>query len=141
MMQNSTPDVIEQVPAGGGVNKPSSGTYGEKAQLDQLRRDLPQVDQSSSTAGRQVQPVPGGGLRPGGGASAPAGLPAGLTAPTRQPDVPISTPMAQPPDPMAGAVDARQRRLRYLDLLSQHADSPEVREWAEVVKQKLIARG
>ena len=51
-------------------------------------------------------------------------------------------PTGQPPtvDPFAGAVDAAQRRLRLLDMIetSQEA-SPELREWAAILKSKLIA--
>ena len=70
----------------------------------------------------------------------PSGLPRGLVAPTARPDVPVSTPLAggPAPDPLGSGTDARQRRLQYIDLLSQHAQSPEVREWAETLKQKLV---
>jgi hypothetical protein len=140
VMQNTTPNVIEQQPAGGGVNKPASGTYGEKASVDRLKQELP----STGSQPQPVQPAPsaaGGGLA---APAAPSSLPKGLVAPSVRPGVPVSTPLAGAAgavDPFAGAVDARQRRLRYLDLLAQQADSPEVREWAEIVKQKLIERG
>lgn len=136
-MTNETPDVLEQVPAGGGMNKPASGTYGEKTELADLQRQLPSSD---APAPPGPSPVPTG---PPSGRPAPAeppGMPRGLTMPTQRPDTPVSTPLEGPaPDPMAGAVDARQRRLRYLDLLEQNAESAEVREWASIVKQKLIA--
>lgn len=135
----ATPDVLEQVPAGGGMNKPESGTYGEQTELAALQQALPAQPASPQP---QMQPVPS---TTGGGVSAPpSGLPRGLTAPTTRPDVPASTPLGppQPTDPYAGAVDARQRRLRLLDILSQSPDSSEeIREWASILKQKLIARG
>lgn len=139
-MQNSTPDVIEQVPAGGPVNEPASGTYGEKAELARLQQELPSSDPTQTA--QQVQPTPSrGGLSTGGGpGSAPAGLPAGLTAPTTRPDVPVSTPLAgPPPDLMAGAADQRQRRIVFARLLSEQGQSPEIREWGRILYQKLTA--
>lgn len=135
----STPDVLEQVPAGGGMNKPASGTYGEGTELAALQAELP----TQPPARPEMQPTPP--ATTGGGVSAPAGgLPRGLMAPTNRPDVPVSTPLAPPAptDPFAGAVDARQRRLALLSILSESPDSSEeVREWASVLRQKLIARG
>lgn len=133
-MQNSTPDVLEQVPAGGGVNKPASGTYGEKADLARLQQELP----SSETAApqRQVSPVPPATSR-GVASAQPPGFPRGLTLPTSRPDEPIATPLEQPTDPFAGTTDDRQRRIRYLTLLEQQATSPEVREWARIVRERL----
>lgn len=135
----STPDVLEQVPAGGGVNKPESGTYGEKTELAALQQALPEAEPIAPQPEMQPTPGPTGGGVP----VPPAGLPRGLMAPTNRPDVPVSTPLAGPAaDPMAGAADARERRLRYLEILSSHPDaSPELREWAETVKRKLRARG
>ena len=139
-MNNSTPDVLEQVPAGGGMNKPASGTYGEGAELERLKQQLPSSDQQPQQPSPAPTP-PSGGMGGGGVGPPPSGLPRGLASPTQRPDVPVSTPLqgGPPADPLGGAVDARQRRLQYIDLLSQHADSAEVREWAETVKQKLIA--
>lgn len=137
-MTNDTPDVLEQVPAGGGMNKPASGTYGEKTELAALQQELP-VDPAASQPNVRPTPAPPAGpARP-----APAGgLPKGLLAPTTQPDVPASTPLAGPVDPFAGAVDARQRRLALLDILSRHPEvSPETREFADTLKRKLIERG
>jgi hypothetical protein len=138
---NESPDVLAQVPAGGGVGKPASGTYGEKAELQRLEAQLPGSEPSAPVP-QETAPVPG---VPSGPAvpAPPPGLPRGLTLPTRRPDVPAATPLqGGPVDPYAGAVDARQRRLALLDMLTQHPDvSPELREWAETVKQKLIARG
>ena len=135
----STPDVLEQVPVGGGVNKPESGTYGEKADLARLQAELPTAEPVGPQT-NEVQPIP---ASTGGVVAPPAGLPRGLTAPTNRPDVPSSTPLdGPPPDPFAGAEDGRQRRLRLLEILAQHPDaSPELQEWATVLKQKLSARG
>lgn len=138
-MQNSTPDVIEQVPAGGGVNKPASGTYGEKAALDRLKQQLPQSQPAAQPA--PVQPVPTG-LGPSSSGAGPAGLPRGLTAPTGMPDVPVSTPLqGPPPDPLGPDPDVRQRRLQYARLLATQGASPEIREWGQILVEKLTARG
>jgi hypothetical protein len=140
-MENPQPDVLAQVPAGGGVNKPASGTYGEKAELERLEAQLPGSEPSAPVP-QEVSPLPG---VPSGSAvpAPPSGLPRGLTLPSRRPDVPVSTPLQGPPaDPYVGAVNARQRRLALLDMLSEHPEaSPELQEWAEILKQKLIARG
>ncbi len=136
-----SPDVVEQQPAGGGVNKPASGTYGEKTELANLQAALPQGEPPAPGPTVQPTPRPAGG---GAGPTAPAGLPAGLSAPTQRPEVPVGTPLQAPAptDPYAGAVDERQRRLRLLEMLSQHPQaSPELREWADTVMRKLIARG
>lgn len=137
-MAGPTPSIIEQMPAGGNVSRPQSGSYGEKAEAERLKQALPQSD---------AAPPQQAGTPPSGFGTAPSptrapALPPGLLAPTTRPDVPVSTPLAVPTDPFAGAVDARQRRLRMIDIISTHPDaSPELKEWASVVKQKLIARG
>jgi len=136
---NESPDVLEQVPAGGGMNKPASGTYGEKAELAALQQALP-IGDAPPEPDVQPAPSPMGSARP----TATSGLPPGLLAPTQRPDVPVSTPLAGlgPADPLAGAADVRQKRLLLLDALSQSEEvSPETREFAALLKQKLIARG
>lgn len=138
-MDPGQPDVLEQVPAGGGVNKPASGTYGEGAELDRLKAALP----GGGDRTRPTSPTPPSmGMPSGPGApGAPAGLPEVLGRPTTRPDVPINTPLAPmtPQNPVAGAVDAQQRRLALLDALSQSPEvSEETREWAGVVMKKII---
>ena len=59
------PNIIEQQPAGGGVNSPESGTYGEGAALERLRGALPAMDASAP----QAMATPGG--TPGPGPQAP----------------------------------------------------------------------
>jgi hypothetical protein len=144
MAINDRPNVIEQMPAGGGVNKPASGTYGDKVETERLKQALPQSQPAGNVmpAPPQAAPTPPSAPGMGPAPTGPPGLPAGILAPTRRPDQPVGAPLSTPVDPFAGAVDARQRRMRLLDALSTHPDaSPEVREWASVVKQKLIARG
>lgn len=141
MAVNSSPD-INKMP-GPNVNRPASGSYGEKAAADRLQQALPQSEPAGPVmGGGAAQPTPTmPGSAPARSAASPAGLPAGLLRPSDRPNEPIGTTYAGPVDPYAGAVDARQRRLRLLDMLSTHPEaSPEMREWAEVVKQKLIAR-
>ena len=75
------------------VNKPESGTYGEKAELANLRRSLPEMQPPSEG------PSAPGGMTPGAPPterSAPMGrpktgprmLPGPILNPTSQPDVP-----------------------------------------------------
>lgn len=136
---NESPDVLEQVPSGGGMNKPESGTYGEKAALTALQQELP-IQDAAPQPDVQPTPSPMGSARP----TAASGLPPGLMAPTQRPDVPVSTPLAGPgpADPLAGAADVRQKRLLLLDLLSRSPEvAPETQQWATLMKQKLIERG
>lgn len=135
----STPDVLEQVPAGGGMNKPESGTYGEKTELAALQQALPEAEPAAPQP--EPQPVP---AQTGGGVAVPPpGLPRGLMAPTNRPDVPVATPLSAPAaDPMGGAATDRERRMRYLEILCYDPRvSPELREWAENLKRKIQARG
>lgn len=119
--------------------KPQSGTYGDGAALDRLKASLPGVESSSSPSVSNLPPVAG----PTPGATAPQGaqgLPAGLTKPSMRPDVPVSTPLLNPPqNPVAGAATAHQQRLLLLDQIAQSTTvSEETREWASTFRQKLI---
>jgi hypothetical protein len=137
-------NVMEQQPAGGNPMRPSSGTYGESAERDRLKQQLPSAggpvapEQPSGPVGRPAGPSALPGM-PAGGA-APGGVPDVLLSPTDRPDVPVSSPLDMgSPDMFPGAVDARQKRLALLDMLTAHPDaSPEVREWASIVRSKLI---
>jgi hypothetical protein len=133
MAINSNPDVIEQQPAGGNVMEPQSGTYGEKAELARLQQELP----TSGAPAEPTQPTPPQ-VQPRRQPGPDNGLPRGLLAPTRRPEVPASTPPQGPVDPYAGVVQAQQRRVRYLEILSSSPDAtPEVREWARILLRKL----
>ncbi len=129
------------------VNRPASGTYGEKAAADRLKQQLPAAQPVGDVMGpgpgaAPAPTLPGGGGPPAPMGAQPAGLPRGLLRPSDRPTEPVGAPYGGPADPYAGAVDARQRRLALLDMLSTHPEaSPEVREWAEIAKKKLIARG
>ncbi len=126
-MEPSHPDVIDQLPAGGSPNAPESGTYGEDAALQRLEQALPGMEPDRSQA---MQPAP---LQPGGPepAGAVPGLPAGLLAPTTQPDVPVSTPLTQAQPIVVGP---SQQRRQLLEVLSRSPEvSEETREWASLV--------
>lgn len=142
MAVNSNVD-INKMP-GPNVNRPASGTYGEKAALDRLQQSLPQSDPAGPVMGGGAadQPTPSmPGSVPARSAGRSAGLPAGLLRPSDRPDEPIGQMPVGPVDPYAGAVGAQQRRLALLDQLANHPEaSPELREWASIVRERLIAR-
>lgn len=143
MAANDMPDVNKM--PGPRVNRPASGVYGEKASADRLAAQLPKAQPPSDVMGPGPGAAPAPSLPGGGGlarpaSAAPTGLPPGLLRPSDRPNEPVGTPLSGPVDPYAGAVDARQRRMRLLDMLSTHPEaSPEMREWATIVKQKLIS--
>lgn len=127
------------------VNKPESGTYGEKAELANLRRSLPEMQPLAGNA-----PAPGG-MAPGSPPverSAPMGrpktgprmLPGPILNPTSQPDVPLDQPRVSPAPPIPQKQSAAdQQRLAILDALSTHPEvSEETREWAQLVLEALI---
>jgi hypothetical protein len=121
------PNVIDKVPVGGGVNTPASGAYGEGAALDRLKSALPGMDPAQSQATEPL-PMSGGGPPP---SEAPADLPKGLLAPTRQPGVPVSSPLPGPV-PLIGS--APERRLKMLEaLVSDPEVSADTKQWASTV--------
>lgn len=125
---------IGQLPGAPKQNAPTSGTYGLAAAADRLKSGM------TTEAPPQAPPVSTmpGGAKPEA-SQGPFGLPAAITAPTQQPNVPVSTPLAQPVNPVANAVDASQKRLALLDMLSRNPDvSDATREWAQTVLAKLI---
>lgn len=140
-MTPGQPDVMEQLPAGGNPMKPTSGTYGDVANLERLKGDLelPGTD-GPSPSQRPAPPAPGA---PGGAPVPPATpgtVPSVLMAPTTQPDVPASTPLggvAPTPVSMTGA----QARLARLDMLSRDPSvSEETQQWAKDVLRELASR-
>jgi hypothetical protein len=110
-------NVLEQTPVGGNVSAPASGTYGEGAALERLKTALPGSDPTQAPQQSPVPPMPGGG-----GPMAPAGMPRGLMAPTRRPDVPVSAPLSQPQVIVGSSPQGRQQLLQAL------VDDPEVSE-------------
>jgi hypothetical protein len=140
---------VDQRPMpGGGANKPSSGTYGEKADTERLKQSLP----SSGAPAPGGQPLPQMSPAPisptqeyGGrpvGPTAPPGVPPAIMHPTARPDVPMSTPLAG--DPLNQQAlppnDAHfEGRLRTIDTLIQsNRVSPQTREWLEILRAVLI---
>ena len=124
------PDVIEQMPAGGGVNTPDSGSYGDQAALDRLQAELPGLDSSTpEQPGAGALPPPYQGTQP-----PPPGLPPSLFAPSNLPNVPASTPLDAPVPPPP---DPTQQRILILQSLIE-GGSEEARQWAQIVLNKII---
>lgn len=137
-----TTDVTKMPTAGGGMNKPASGTYGEGAALERLRAAFPLGGGTGAPGAAPPQappmPVPAAG---GGVSTPPTGLPAGLLAPTSQPDVPASTPLAAgpPPNPVAQAQTSAQRNLAIATaLLDDPRTSEATKEWAQSIINALV---
>jgi hypothetical protein len=137
-------DELEKTPtADTSVNKPESGTYGEKAELARLSQSLPPMTGSPGVGGA---PSPVGGRtaampgRPDGRPkNAPPNVPGGMLAPTQRPNVPLDQPLAAQPQMPPRADAADQQRLAILDALSTHPDvSTETREWAQMLVEALI---
>lgn len=140
-------DIIEKVPtADQSVNKPESGTYGEKADRARLEKALPPMQPGGQSSGGgpapmgrpspNVPPLPGG--RP---KASPSGVPGAVMAPTDRPGVPIQTPLAgDPQSPIATAESVAQARIALLQQLSTSNEvSSETREWAKMVLEILSA--
>lgn len=126
---------ISQTPTQG-VNTPDSGTYGEKAALDRLQAQLPGQNPQSPAA---VQPTPQGltgpaPVMPGSGGE--QGAPAALFAPTNNPGVPVSTPLA-PAAPVLPQPGPELRKLALRKLAEDPQVSDETRQWAQRVLYKL----
>jgi len=137
---------IEKTPtANTSVNKPASGTYGEKADVEALKSSLPPmappgaqgVGQGPGPSALPTRGVPQQEGRPKNG---PSMIPQGIMAGTQRPGVPLSQPMAPGPQPMAPKQQAAdQQRLAILDALTTHPEvSEETREWAQLVMESLI---
>lgn len=136
---------VEKMASGNtaGVNKPSSGTYGEKADVERLKASLPSSG-AAPAAGQQLPPMsdapvrPQPSLRPPTVANLPPGVPGVLAAPTGRPYEPVDT---LPTSPVAGAVvNDAQSRLRLLDILANSPQvSEETREWAQRVLHALTS--
>ena len=125
------------------LNKPEGGTYGEKAEVDRLKKALPSSGQGPGGPQQAPEPEravatpnkPVSGMptsQPGG----PSGLPDVLAQPSMTPgQVSPRSPMAQG----AGAQDISQARLALLDSLSNSQDvSKETREWAKIVLEMMV---
>ena len=134
-------DLEKQPTADTRVNKPQSGTYGEKADLARLQQSLPPMtpQEGGGPAGPAVSPsaagLPGQPGRPKGG---PSGVPPGILAPSTQPNVPLATPLAGPAQPGGAPQNAQEARIGLLQALAKAQDvSEETREWAQAVLELL----
>ena len=128
------PNIIEQQPAGGGVNKPDGGTYGEGAALERLRTALPGMD--AAAPGAPVTPPGTPGPGPQAPTPGPPGLPSFLMEPTRSPGVAPTTPLQQTPQV---ASDRRAQSIQMLEALTKSPTvTDETREWAAMTLNKII---
>lgn len=146
-MAVDTLDVDKQAIGGPSVGSPSSGTYGEKQGLSDLKSELPQSQGMAPGGGpagpppmspEPISPTPPGGGRPS--LEAP-GVPGVLLHPSTQPDTPVSTPLLDDPaGPGLVPDDGNfEYRLMVLDMLSEDPRvSPQTREWAQTVRAVLI---
>ncbi len=137
---------IEKTPTGDtALNKPASGTYGEKADLNRLKQALPPMERGKQGAPRQGSPMPSPSgqvpQRPmGRPTNGPLNLPAGISSPTNRPEVPMNTPLSQGPTMPQRNPAADKQRLAILEALSTHPQvSRQTREWAASVAEYLIS--
>lgn len=127
------------------INKPGSGTYGERKELDDLKRSLPTTGAGPATppSGPGPAPLSPDPIRPVspkvGRPSVPAGppgVPPVILQPTDFPSRPVNTPLDPgAPAPLAPPSPASLRgRILILNAL---ANSPEVsedtREWSALM--------
>tara|TARA_Y100001947_G_scaffold107122_1_gene91700 strand:- start:2164 stop:2592 length:429 start_codon:yes stop_codon:yes gene_type:complete len=122
------------------MNKPESGTYGEKVEVDRLKKELPSTggpgrpapeepQRATPTQNKPVEGLPAAPL-PGG----PPGVPDVLMHPGGGNVAP-----GQPMAPGGGAQDISQARIALLDALASSQDvSSETREWAQIVLEMMI---
>lgn len=139
---------LEKLPTNNNVNKPESGTYGEKADLNRLQQSLPEMP-TGGPAGAPAPQLPRSGqnLRPApsdpitGSAPlprTPGSVPPLLARPTDYPNRPVSTPLGGNPQAPT-TMTAQQRRLQILDALSRSPDvSEETKEWASIVRKSIL---
>ena len=127
-------EAIEKTPtANTSVNKPESGTYGEKAAEARLKSSLPAMDPmvpTNSGPAPMPQKQPSMPAQPGRPTQAPMGVPGVLLSEGNAPG-PMNQPAAPAPNPQAAR----------LSLLEGLANSQEVSEstrlWAQTVLEAL----
>jgi hypothetical protein len=124
------------------VNKPESGTYGERVDLERLRAAVP--GGGSPVPAPEARPLPPISERPvrslGKVGSVVPGLPSALLRPTARPQEPVTTMPTQAPQQLS--MSGMQMRLRKLDILANHPDvSPETRDWARMMIRVLTSGG
>lgn len=145
-MAEVVPNTVEKTPtADGSVNKPASGTYGEKAELDRLKQALPTGQTApggpggpTPLQGPQPGPMPQDNGRPPN-STMPPGVPGALGHPTDRPNVPQSQRLQGPGvNPVTQAESARDARVATLMALTQSPSvSDATREWAQMVLEMI----
>jgi len=129
------------------VNRPESGAYGEKADVEALEQSLPPMETPPEPPPAQgvAGPPPAGTPVPLAGSQATPGRPPGSTAappgvpPALMHDAPVGG--LVPTDPSGPTQDMApaHQTLYILDVLSTSTEvSPETREWAEVVLDLML---
>lgn len=125
-----------------GVNKPSSGTYGERIDVERLKQQLPASGQPTAPPAGGPPPMSqpsGPGPSPiGRPMQGPAGVPSPLMAPSTS-STPVGTPLARGgPSGVVTSQQGIQARIAILEQLSQSAEvSSSTREWAKLVLEML----
>lgn len=137
-MAADTTDINKMPLAGGNVNSPASGTYGEGAALERLKQSLPAMPGPGPSPDQPQSPMPTPGT--GGVSTPPTGaLPSALLAPTTRPDVPVATPLDMGMQAPV-SLTSRQRRMQILDMLASSPDvTDDTREWASLMIEKLVS--
>lgn len=125
---------LEKTPQNGpSLNKPESGTYGEKVDLARLQGQLPPMGPAGGPGGGPGGP-PGGPNVPPGGPPASPGVPGGVLRPTDRPNVPLSTPLVNTGQQAPQPGSAREVHIQVLQALVADSSVSEVtRQWAESV--------
>ena len=122
------------------LNKPEGGTYGEKAEVERLKKELPSSGQAPvgpqqppPKRGRASRPVPASVAPPT--PAGPTGVPDALMHPGTRPMV-----TGQPGGPTGPSVaNISQARIALLDALQSSQEvSPETREWAGIVLEMML---
>lgn len=122
------------------MNKPESGTYGERVEVERLKKELP-----SSRGPGAPQPAEGPQRatptknKPAVMAAPPPAGPPGLPDVLMHPGAGGGQPRQQQVQQRPGAVNVSQARIALLDALSSSREvSDETREWASLVLEMLL---
>ncbi len=133
-MADKTP-TTQSGSGGTAVNRPESGTQGEKVDVQNLKDSLPQMGPGQATPGLEPSPMPSptgdmptqaGGRPP----NAPAGVPSVLLG-EGGPPTPAETPNAPAANPQAARITLLEQ------LVSSEEVSETTREWAKIVLEGL----
>lgn len=135
------PDIVEKTPTQNmSVNKPESGTYGERAETDRLKKELPSSGgpvQGQQQAPPRAQATPN---RPPENMPIPeeAG-PKGVPNVLMHEGKGLNPLMPSTGGVMAGPENTAQARMALLDSLANSREvSEETREWAQIVLGMLL---